>query len=145
MFDLKQLQCFIAVGEELHFGHAARRMFMTQPPLSRQIRLLEHELQIQLFVRTSRSVTLTPAGAVFLREARRLVALAGNAAAAAQRVARGEAGLLHLGFTAGSSYSFLPKILARINTSLKEVDIVLHEMVTRQQVKLSMPTSSTPV
>jgi DNA-binding transcriptional LysR family regulator len=135
MFDLKQLQCFIAVGEELHFGHAARRMFMTQPPLSRQIRLLEHELQIQLFVRTSRSVTLTPAGAVFLREARRLVALAGNAAAAAQRVARGEAGLLHLGFTAGSSYSFLPKMLARINTSLKEVDIVLHEMVTRQQVE----------
>jgi DNA-binding transcriptional LysR family regulator len=135
MFDLKQLKCFIAVGEELHFGHAARRMNMTQPPLSRQIRLLEHELQIQLFLRTSRSVKLTPAGAVFLREAQRLVALADNAAAAAQRVARGESGLLHLGFTAGSSYSFLPKLLARVNTSLKNIDIVLHEMVTRQQVE----------
>ncbi len=135
MFDLKQLQCFIAVGEELHFGRAARRMFMTQPPLSRQIRLLEHELQIQLFIRTSRSVKLTPAGAVFLREAQKLVALAGNAAEAAQRVARGESGLLHLGFTAGSSYSFLPKMLARTNTALKNVDIVLHEMVTRQQIE----------
>jgi len=134
MFDLRQLQCFITVAEELHFGRAAKRMFMTQPPLSRQIRLLEYELQIQLFVRTSRSVKLTPAGAVFLQDARRLITVAGNAAFAAQRVARGESGLLTLGFTAGSSYSFLPKMLARTNTSLKNVGFVLHEMVTRQQV-----------
>ena len=135
MFDLRQLQCFIAVGEELHFGRGAKRLFMTQPPLSRQIRLLEHELQIQLFVRTSRSVKLTPAGAVFLQDARRLVSMAGNAAFAAQRVAMGESGLLTLGFTAGSSYSFLPKMLARTRASLKNVGIVLHEMVTRQQIE----------
>jgi DNA-binding transcriptional LysR family regulator len=133
MFDLKQIQCFVAVGEELHFGRAAKRMFMTQPPLSRQIRLLEHELQLQLFIRNNRFVHLTPAGAVFLREARRLLSLADNAALAAQRIARGEAGLLHLGFTAGSSYSFLPKMLAQINTSLAHVEIVLHEMVTSLQ------------
>jgi DNA-binding transcriptional LysR family regulator len=135
MFDLKQIQCFVAVGEELHFGRAAKRMFMTQPPLSRQIRLLEHELQLQLFIRNNRFVQLTPAGAVFLREARRLLSLADNAALAAQRTARGESGLLHLGFTAGSSYSLLPKMLAQINASLAHVDVVLHEMSTIRQIE----------
>jgi len=106
---------------------------MTQPPLSRQIHMLEHELQVQLFVRTSRSVTLTPAGGAFLQETRRLLALAGNAASSAQRIARGESGLLSLGFTAGSSYSFLPRLLAYTNTYMKGTDIVLHEMLTRDQ------------
>ena len=135
MFDLRQIQCFIAVGEELHFGRAARRLFMTQPPLSRQIRSLEYELQIQLLVRTSRSVKLTPAGSVFLREARKLISLAENAASAAQRAASGESGVLHLGFTAGSSYTLLPKMLAQIEHSLKNVNLILHEMVTRRQVE----------
>jgi DNA-binding transcriptional LysR family regulator len=135
MFDLKQLQCFVAVGEELHFGRAAKRMYMTQPPLSRQIQLLEHELQIQLFIRTNRSVKLTPAGRVFLQEARRLLALAETAASSAQRIARGESGLLKLGFTGGSSYRFLPKMLAYTNAALKNINIVLHEMMTRNQIE----------
>src|ERR1700733_14932535 len=100
MFHLRQIECFVAVAEELHFGRAAARLHMTQPPLSRQIRLLEHELKIDLFSRTSRTVRITPAGNVFLPEARRILALAGNAASAAQRTARGEAGLINLGFTA---------------------------------------------
>ena len=107
---------------------------MTQPPLSRQIRLLEHELKVELFRRTSRSVTLTPAGTVFLSEARRMLALAENAAYQAQRVARGESGLLRLGFTAGSSYSFLPKLLSQLRISLTGVEVELHEMVTKQQL-----------
>jgi DNA-binding transcriptional LysR family regulator len=135
MFELRQLQCFVAVGEELHFRRAAARMHMTQPPLSRQIRLLEHEMQVELFVRTNRSVRLTPAGSAFLKEARRLLAHAGNAASSAQRISRGESGLLNLGFTAGSSYSFLPKLLAHTNSYLKNIDIVLHEMVTRDQIE----------
>jgi DNA-binding transcriptional LysR family regulator len=134
MFDLKQLRCFVAVAEELHFGRAAKRIHMTQPPLSRQIRLLEHELKVELFHRTSRSVTLTPAGTVFLPEARRMLSLAENSAYLAQRVARGESGLLRLGFTAGSSYSFLPKLLAQLRVSLADVDVELHEMVTKQQL-----------
>jgi DNA-binding transcriptional LysR family regulator len=134
MYDLRQIECFVAVAEELHFGRAAARLHMTRPPLSRQIQLLEHELQFPLFVRTSRSVMLTHAGAVFLEEARRLLAFAGNAAQAAKRIAKGESGLINLGFTAGSSYSFLPKLLAHTNTSLKKVDIVLHEKLTRDQV-----------
>ena len=135
MFALKQIECFVAVAEELHFGHAAARLHMTQPPLSRQIRLLEHELNIQLFVRTSRAVKVTPAGAAFFQEARRLLALAENAASSAQRIARGEAGLLNLGFTAGSSYAFLPKLVAHTNSSVKNTDIVLHEMMTRDQIE----------
>jgi DNA-binding transcriptional LysR family regulator len=135
MFELRQLQCFVAVGEELNFRRAAVRMHITQPPLSRQIRLLEYEMAVQLFVRTSRSVTLTPAGGAFLQEARRLLALAANAASSAQQIARGESGLINLGFTAGSSYSFLPKLLAHAKTQLKKVDIVLHEMLTRDQIE----------
>jgi DNA-binding transcriptional LysR family regulator len=135
MFAIKQIECFVAVAEELHFGRAAARLHMTQPPLSRQIRLLEHELKIQLFIRTSRTVKVTPAGAAFFQEARRLLALAENAASTAQRVARGEAGLLNLGFTAGSSYAFLPKLVAHTNSFMKNSDIVLHEMTTRDQVE----------
>ena len=70
-----------------------------------------------------------------MKEARRLLALASNATFSALRVARGEAGLLNLGFTAGSSYSFLPRLLAHTNTSLKNTDIILHEMMTRDQVE----------
>jgi DNA-binding transcriptional LysR family regulator len=135
MFDLKQIRCFVAVGEELHFGRAAKRLYMSQPPLSRQIQILEHQLDVQLLSRTSRSVILTPAGVVFLHEARRLLAIAENAAHQAQRISRGESGLMRLGFTAGSSYSFLPKMLAQLETSLRGVDIELHEMVTKQQVE----------
>ncbi len=134
MFDLKQLECFVAVGEELHFGRAAKRIFMTQPPLSRQIQLLEHELDIQLLVRNSRSVKLTPAGVVFLQEARRLLAIAKNAAQSAQRIAHGDSGILNLGFTAGSSYSFLPQMLKKANAGLGGIEIVLHEMVTSRQL-----------
>ena len=135
MFDLKQLRCFIALGEELHFGRAAKRVYLSQPPFSRQIQLLEQQLSIQLLNRTSRSVKLTPAGAVFLQEARRLLAIAENAAIQAQRISRGDAGLMRVGFTAGSSYSFLPRMLAQLETSMKEVDVELHEMVTKQQVQ----------
>jgi DNA-binding transcriptional LysR family regulator len=135
MFDLKQVQCFVAVGEELHFGRAAKRMNMTQPPLSRQIQLLEHELGIQLLLRTSRSVQLTAAGSLFLSEARRLLIAAQTAASSAQRVARGDVGLINLAFTAGASYSFLPKLLTGVNESLSGLEIVLHEMISEHQAE----------
>lgn len=134
-YDLRQLRCFVTVGEDLHFGHAAKRLNMTQPPLSRQIQMLEYALNVQLLLRTSRSVQLTAAGRAFLADARRILALADTAACSAQRVSKGEAGLIKLGFTAASSYSFLPKLLAYVKKELEDVEVELSEMVTIQQLE----------
>jgi DNA-binding transcriptional LysR family regulator len=135
MFELSQLRCFVAVAEELHFGHAANRLHMTQPPLSRQIQLLEHALDVSLFERTSRSVRLTAAGRTFLPEARRLLRLAEGAALTAKRMARGEAGSVAIGFTTGSSYSFLPRLVVVAKEEIPDVDLVLKEMRTVEQME----------
>jgi DNA-binding transcriptional LysR family regulator len=87
--DLRQLRYFVTVAEELHFGRAARRLAMTQPPLSQQIQALEEEIGVQLFVRTRRSVMLTPAGQQWLPEVRRVLADAAALPGLAQRLARG--------------------------------------------------------
>src|ERR1051325_4423435 len=79
MFALSQLRCFVTVAEEWHCGRAAARLNMTQPPLSRQIQVLEHIIDAPLLERTSRSVRLTPAGRSFLPEARRILKLAESA------------------------------------------------------------------
>jgi DNA-binding transcriptional LysR family regulator len=135
MFELSQLRCFVATAEELHFGRAAARLNMTQPPLSRQIQLLEHILGVTLLERTSRLVKLTPAGRVFLLEARRIIRLAESAMLATRRVAHGEAGRVGIGFTAASGYSFVPQILTVIGSRLPNVEIELREMVTGDQVE----------
>jgi DNA-binding transcriptional LysR family regulator len=135
VFDLKQIRCFVAAAEELHFGRAARRLHMTQPPLSRQIQMLEYELGVPLFLRTSRSVKLTPAGRTFHAEATRILGMVESATASTRRTAEGRVGVVRLGFTAGSSYEFLPRMLARTAISLRDVEIVLTEMVSKQQAE----------
>jgi DNA-binding transcriptional LysR family regulator len=134
MFELGHLRCFIAVADELHFGRAAARLHMTQPPLSRQIQQLEHHLQVELFNRSSRSVRLTPAGRSFLAEARRIVNLSESAALAARRVASGTDGSLALGFTASTGYSVLPRLLTSAKSRLRNIDFTLKEMVTQDQL-----------
>src|SRR5690606_13729502 len=96
-FDLQQLQCFVALAETRHFGQAARRLHMTQSPLSRQIALLEQRLGVQLLVRSNRSVSLTPAGVFLLHEARAILHRASEAASKTQLAARGEQGTLVIG------------------------------------------------
>ncbi|MEU8302296.1 LysR substrate-binding domain-containing protein [Actinomadura sp. NPDC048955] len=135
MFTLTQLANFVAVAEELHFGRAARRLRMTQPPLSRQIQLLENELKVRLFDRTNRSVRLTPAGRAFLVEARRLLQQADHAAMSVRQVSAGEAGTIILGFTAASAHATLGRVLEAARAALPDVEIVLREMVTRDQVR----------
>jgi DNA-binding transcriptional LysR family regulator len=135
MFELSQLRCFVAAAEELHFGRAAQRLNMTQPPLSRQIQLLERILGVTLLDRTSRSVRLTPPGRAFLLEARRILRLADNAALATRRIASGKAGSVSIGFTAASGYGFLPRLITHARAQLPNFDLVLQEMVTRDQVE----------
>src|SRR5919206_4230100 len=135
MFDLNQLRCFVTVAEELHFGRAAARLNMTQPPLSRQIQVLEHIIDAPLLERTSRSVRLTPAGRTFLPEARRILRLAESAVASTKRIARGEAGSIAIGFTAASGYSFLPRLITASRSRFPDVDLVLKEMVTADQLE----------
>jgi DNA-binding transcriptional LysR family regulator len=102
--ELRHLQAFVAVAEELSFSRAAARLHMTQPPLSQQIKRLEREVGAQLLHRTTRSVELTAAGEAFLREVRvGLEAIAG-AQAAARRAAAGQSGRMRLGFSGPTSY-----------------------------------------
>ncbi|WBO20728.1 LysR family transcriptional regulator [Sphingomonas abietis] len=135
MFEMSQLRCFVAVAEQLHFGHAAASLNMTQPPLSRQIQLLERAVGAPLLERSSRSVRLTPAGRVFLPEARRILRLSESAIRWTQRVWRGEAGTLRIGFTAASGYGMLPDLMSRMRDAMPDVDVVLREMVTSAQVE----------
>lgn len=134
MFEISQLRCFDAVAEELNFGRAARRLNMTQPPLSRQIQMLEREVGTLLLERSSRAVRLTPAGRVFLPEARRILQLSESAIRWTQRVWRGEAGTLRIGFTAATAYGVLPELLKRLSAGMPGVDTVLREMVSGVQM-----------
>jgi DNA-binding transcriptional LysR family regulator len=128
------LRGFVAVADELHFGRAAARLKMTQPPLSRQIQKLERAVGAQLLERDNRRVALTAAGQVFLAEARRLLALADAAPELARRVSSGSSGIVRIGFTAASTYGILGRLLNELGRRLPDVDVDLAEMVTREQV-----------
>ncbi len=133
-FTLEQLRGVVAVAEELHFGRAAARLKMTQPPLSRQIQKLERVVGAQLLERDNRRVALTTAGEVFLVEARRLLSLADSAPELARRVSSGSRGVVRIGFTAASTYGTLGRLLNELERGLPDIDLDLHEMVTREQV-----------
>lgn len=133
--DFHQLRCFVTVAEELHFGRAAERLCMTQPPLTRHIQLLEHALGVQLFERTSRSVRLTAAGRVFLIDARRIIGFTEQAAASARRVSRGEGGRVTIGFTAVSGYTLVPDVISAAREALPDIAVVLKEMVSVDQLE----------
>ena len=135
MLDFNQLRCFAAVAEELHFGRAAARLNMTQPPLSRQIQVLERALDVRLLDRTSRSVQLTAAGRCFLPEAQRILRLADSAFHVTRQVAAGHGGLLKLGFTAASAYDFFPRLITACQAALPDVTLSLREMVTKDQLE----------
>ncbi|GAB5079383.1 LysR family transcriptional regulator [Arthrobacter sp. AD-310] len=134
MFTFDQLAGFITVAEELHFGRAAERLNMTQPPLSRQIQKLEKIVGAELLERDNRKVELTPAGKLFLEEARRLMALAERAPLTARRVASGRSGVLRIGFTAASGFSILGPLLEELSGIIPDVDIDLQELVTGEQL-----------
>jgi DNA-binding transcriptional LysR family regulator len=129
-FSLRALRSFVVVAEELHFGAAADRLHMTQPPLSQQIRQLEAALGAELFLRTTRSVQLTVAGQLLLERARRLLADCDAIAHEVVRAGRGELGRLALGFPNSAAYRVLPRALALYRNRYPEVGLDLHEMIS---------------
>lgn len=133
--ELRHLRYFVAVAEELHFGRAAVRLHLSQPPLSQQIRDLEAELGAALFTRSRRRVELTPAGRALLPEARELLARAGAAADLVRRVAEGRAGRLALGFMGPAMEGLLPRAVARFREERPEVVLDLRELGTPAQVE----------
>jgi DNA-binding transcriptional LysR family regulator len=133
--ELRQLRYFVAVAEESHFGRAAVRLHMTQPPLSQAIQALEADIGTPLFRRTKRSVTLTPAGEALLPEAQRLLQQANALPDLARRAASGESGLLTLSFVSTADYSVLPPLLREFREMNPQVHIDLREATTDVQLE----------
>jgi DNA-binding transcriptional LysR family regulator len=132
--DPRKLRYFLAVAEELHFGRAARRLNISQPPLSMQIRALEDELEALLFTRDRRNVALTEAGRVLLVEARNVLVQIDHARNAVQRAARGEVGRLAIGFITPVEYNVLPALLEEFRRSYPGISLTLREVMTDQQL-----------
>jgi Transcriptional regulator len=132
--ELRHLIYFITVAEELHFGRAAERLQMTQPPLSKQIQQLEDEMGVVLFKRNKRHVELTTAGEFFLSEARQVIAQLDQAVETAQRAQRGEFGRLVIGFVGSATYDILPQFIREYRHKFPHVAVILHELSTPQQV-----------
>jgi len=136
MIDLRLLRQFIAVAEELHFHRAAARLNMSQPPLTAAIRRLEEEIGAELIERGNRTVGLTAAGAVFLEEARRTVAQADRAVAAARETAEGRTGVVRLACVGSALYGRLPDRIRRFRHAFPTVRLELREATSAQQVAL---------
>jgi LysR family transcriptional regulator, benzoate and cis,cis-muconate-responsive activator of ben and cat genes len=128
MVELRHLRYFIAVAEELNFSRAAERLHMAQPPVSVAIRQLEQELGTPLFVRTSREVRLTEAGAALLDGARRTLAEADAAVAAARRAGAGAVGSLHIAYSWSARFETLPALGQAFRDRRPEVELLAEEM-----------------
>jgi DNA-binding transcriptional LysR family regulator len=133
--ELRQLRYFVTVAEELHFGRAAERLHMTQPPLSQAIAGLEELLGTPLFLRNRRQVELTPAGSALLPEARRMLLEAAELPELVRRAAAGEAGRLSLAFITSADYSVLPPLMRRYRAAFPQVHITLQEATSDLQVE----------
>lgn len=135
MFQLTHLRCFVAVATELHFGRAAKLLNMTQPPLTRQIQLLEHELGVTLLERAGGTVRLTHAGTVFQREAEDILRRSQAATLAARRALRADAGSVTVGFIPAACFTLLPRLLNAIKSALPSIQVLLREMQTADQIE----------
>jgi len=133
--ELRHLRYFIAVAEELHFGRAALRLNISQPPLSQQIQILEHEIGARLFARTNRSVQLTAAGQQFLQDARLVLQQVDQAADKAARLHRGDEGEIRIGFTSSAPFiTVVSDALFTFRQRFPAVHIQMQEINTRQQL-----------
>jgi DNA-binding transcriptional LysR family regulator len=134
--NLRRLELFVAVAEELHFNRAAERLHMAQPPLSQQIRKLEEECKVQLFLRNSRNVELTAEGELLLRHARKVLGQYGAMTAALRQARDGEIGRLRLGFVSSAAISAVPPVVRYLRAQWPGIDLELREETTDAQVDL---------
>jgi DNA-binding transcriptional LysR family regulator len=132
--ELRHLRYFIAVAEELHFGRAAQRLHISQPPLSMQIQALEQAVGTQLLSRTQRKVELTEAGRYFLAESQQILARLDAASSDARRVQRGELGQLVVGFVTVADYNVLPLVLREFRDRHPAIRLTLKEATTDAQI-----------
>ncbi|CAL9333791.1 LysR family transcriptional regulator [Streptomyces albus] len=132
--ELRHLRYFAVLAEELHFGRAAERLHMAQPPLSQRIRDLENELGVRLFDRTRPRVQLTEAGALLLEHVRPVLAGVDSAREAMRRVRPGEAGVLRVGVPPDTGPQVLPTLTAGFARRVPDVLIDLHELTTDEQL-----------
>ena len=130
--ELRHLRYFAAVAEELHFGRAAKRLHLAQPALSQQVRRLEEIVGATLFLRTSRSVALTPAGRVFLERTQRTLRNVRLDIEEARSLSRGESGSLRIGFIGSGMLTTLPSVLQQYRNAYPRVELSLHESFTSQ-------------
>ncbi|MDN0118271.1 LysR family transcriptional regulator [Yersinia frederiksenii] len=134
--ELRHLRYFIAVAEELHFGRAAERLRISQPPLSQQIQILEQQIGARLLARNNRNVSLTQAGTLFLKESYQILAQVNSASEKAARLHRGESGELTIGFTSSAPFiSAVSKNLRAFRQLHPQVHIKMQEVNTKQQIE----------
>ena len=133
--QLRRLRYFVAVAEELHFLRAAQRLHIEQSPLSRAIKELEADLGVKLLERTTRCTRLTPAGVVFLEEARQVLAAFAQARASARDAAKGQKGRLRIAFAEGIAHTRLSHLLARYRADADEVELKIMQMPFDEQVQ----------
>ena len=136
--QLRFLKYFTVLCEELHFSRAASRLGITQPPLSAAVKSLEENLGVQLLVRNSKHVQLTPAGVAFLSEAHQILDRVAQARSVVMAVDHGVHGRLEIGITGSSLYSRVPEILAHFRALMPGVELVLHEMPSVEQLQALM-------
>jgi DNA-binding transcriptional LysR family regulator len=130
----RQLNSFIALAEELHFGRAAKRVNLSQPALSLQIKSIEDELQVKLFARNRRTTELTQAGQVFVIEAREILLRTEQAINTVRRAALGQVGTLRIGFISTAAAIITPKLVKRFRDQYSNVEIELRNVLTRDQL-----------
>lgn len=134
--DVRQLRCFIAVAEELHFGHAAERLGLAPPALSRQISALEDELGVALFTRTTRQVALTRAGLIMLEEAKAILLRMEHASRAVRQASLSSGKVLRIGAIDAASSSFVPEALAKFRQRFPAIEIKFVEAMTAALIQM---------
>lgn len=135
MLEIRKLRYFIAVAEELHFGRAALRLHMSQPPLSRHIKELEQLLDVQLFNRSAQGVELTSEGQTLLTEAKNIVRLSNRAVELTQQAKRGEIGRLEVGYYGTAIFQIVPNLLKQFKDSHPTIALSLHNLNKDEQLK----------